>query len=175
MSTPPEEPVLAAARAEGRAGADAMIAEWDRRRNEKIKAGQALLREQQAALRRLAERYGSDQEKAWIADPNGPLVDPLDMIRAFLHKAWPDHQSPEMQRAPELEPEDAVAAVHMIGLGRFEAERREIATMRRALQHGATWTDLAHALETTVDELQQWLTEHGERLDSWPPNPQPPQ
>jgi DNA-binding transcriptional regulator YiaG len=172
MSTPPEPDALTAARAAGRAEAEAMVAEWERRRDEKIEAARALLREQRVALRRLAERYGSDREKTWIADPNGPLVDPVRMIHAFLHKASRTFQSPEMQRAPELEPEDAVAAVHMIGLARRDAERREITTLRRALQHGATWPDLAHALDTTVDELQQWLTGHGEQLDSWPPGPQ---
>ncbi len=160
---------LEAAAAAGRADAEQLFAEYQRGQAARHEARLALYQEQQQARRRLAERYGSDQEKRWVSDPNGPSVDPVRLQHAFLHKAGPRHlRSPEMEQAPELEREDALAAAHMIGLARHDARRREITVMRQILAHGVTWDELAYALETTVDELREWLRRQGEQLDTWP-------
>jgi hypothetical protein len=70
-------------------------------------AWQARYRAQQDARRRLAERYGTDQEKRWAADPNAPQVDAVSLLYAFLIKAGPvSLRTPEMDQAPTLQRDD---------------------------------------------------------------------
>jgi len=106
----------------------------------------------EAARRRLTERYGSDQEKRWIADPNAPLVDPLSLLHAFLCQAGPANvHPPELHHAPPLERADALAAARLIILARRDAQQREIALMRQIRTHGVSWNELADALDTTAE------------------------
>nr|CEL13513.1 hypothetical protein [Kibdelosporangium sp. MJ126-NF4]CTQ99198.1 hypothetical protein [Kibdelosporangium sp. MJ126-NF4] len=125
-------------------------------------------RVQQDARRRLAERYGSILEKQWIADPNAPRIDAVSLLYAFLYKAGPPAlRSPELDNAPALERNDAIAAAHMIRAARDEARYREMGVMRHILAHGVTWDELAHTLDTTPQQLQQSLRRDGAQPDTW--------
>ncbi|CAM3407111.1 hypothetical protein KIPE111705_06930 [Kibdelosporangium persicum] len=125
-------------------------------------------RAQEHGRRRLAERYGSILQKQWAVDPNAPRVDALSLLYAFLFKAGPAVlRSPELEHAPHLERDDAIAAAHMIRVARDDARYRETAVMRHVVAHGVTWGELAHLLDTTPEELQGWLRRHGEQPDTW--------
>lgn len=150
------------------AAAREFLAEHERMKAARRAAWQARYQAQEDARRRLAERYGSDLEKRWIADPKRAQVDAVSLLYAFLHKAGPASlRTPEIQKAPKLTRDDALAAVHMIRVARDEARQREIAVMRYVLAHGVTWDALAHALDTTAAELTEWLRRHGQLPDTW--------
>lgn len=164
----PQQPTaMEAARAAGRAEAEEIFAERERAKAARLEAWQRRYREQEDARRRLAERYGSDREKTWIADPNGPSVDPTSLIHAFLQKADPVQRSPELNQAPELERADALAAAHMISVARRDAQGLELNVMRQVLAHGVTWDELADTLDTTAEELREWVRRHGVRPEAW--------
>ena len=123
---------------------------------------------QEQARRRLTERYGSDQEKRWMADPNAPSVDPVSLLYAFLSKAdLVGVATPEMEQTPALEREDALAAAHIINVARRDASQREIAAMRQIRARGLSWHELADALDTTADELVDSLRRDGQVPDTW--------
>ncbi|MFI6030808.1 hypothetical protein [Amycolatopsis magusensis] len=159
---------IEAARAAGRAEAEDIFAEHKRAQAARLQAGRQRYQDQQDARRRLAQRYGSDREKDWSADPNGPLVDPTRLLHAFLNKAGPASlQSSEMEQAPALDRADALAAAHMIAVARRDAQRLEVTVMRQVLAHGVTWDELADALDTSVEKLRQSVRRHGERPETW--------
>jgi hypothetical protein len=129
---------------------------------------QARYRAQEDARRRLAERYGSDLEKGWIADPNAPQVDAVSLLYAFLIKAGAASlRTPDIEQAPRLQRDDALAAAHMIRVARRDASEREAAGMRRILAHGVTWDELAHTLDATPNELTRLLRQQGQQPDTW--------
>lgn len=168
MSTSNRPSALEVAQAAGRADAEEFFAEHERAKSVRREAWQRRYQQQEQARRRLAERYGNEDEKRWIADPNGPSVDAVSMLYAFLHKAGPAGlRFPEIEQAPQLERADALAAAHMITVARRDARRREVHVMRQVLAHGASWDELADALETTAEELQESLRREGEQPDTW--------
>jgi len=167
MSAPEQPSALEAARAAGRAEAEEIFAGHERAKAARLEALQQRRQEQEAARRRLAERYGSAREKAWIGDPNGPSVDPTRLIHAFLHKADPFSPSPEMERSPELEHADALAAAHMISVARRDARNLEVNVMRQILARGVTWDELAETLDTTAEQLRDSVRRHGARPETW--------
>jgi hypothetical protein len=131
-------------------------------------AWQARHRAQENARRRLAQRYGSDLEKRWTADPNAPQVDAVSLLYAFLIKTGPANlRTPERDQAPALQRDYALAAARMIRVARRDAREREAAVMRHILAHGVTWDELAYILYTTPDELTQLLRQQGEQPDTW--------
>jgi hypothetical protein len=169
MSTPHQPSAVEAARAAGRAEAEALFAEHERRKAERLDAWHALYREGEDGRLRLALRYGSDREKRWATEPNAPTVDPVSLLHAFLGKALGDGGE-----GPELEREDALAAAHMIRVARRDARDRENHVMKHVLRLGVTWEELAHTLETTPTQLQEQLRQQGARPETWTPHVEAP-
>jgi hypothetical protein len=164
MSTPHQPGGLEAARAAGRAEAEELFAERDRRRAERLDALRTLDREGEEGRLRLAVRYGSADEKRWATAPDAPQVDPVSLLHAFLGTALRD-----VGEGPELEREDALAAAHMIRLARRDAQGRETNAMRHIVRQGVSWEELAHALDTTPAQLQEQLRQQGAEPDTWIP------
>lgn len=148
-----------------------VFAEHERAVAARMEAWRARYRPQEDARRRLAQRFGTDLEKRWATDPNAPRVDAVSLLYAFLIKAGPAHLwSPEMEQAPMLERDDALAAAYMIHAARHDAREREVAVMRHILAQDVTWDELADALDTTADELREQARQHGESPDTWTSN-----
>ncbi|ATY17155.1 hypothetical protein CU254_42010 (plasmid) [Amycolatopsis sp. AA4] len=164
MTASDESDALEAARAAGRAEAEAFFAERDRLRATRLETLLALCREGEDARVRLATRYGNDDEKRWVATPDGPQVDPVSLLHAFLAKAWGSRNGPELERA------DALAAAHVIRLARDAARNLEANTMRQIVRQGVSWEELAYALDTTPKELREQLRQPG----AAPETPIPP-
>ena len=164
MSTPHPPDGLEAARAAGRAEAEALFAERDRRRAEHLDALRMLDREGEDGRLRLAVRYGNDDEKRWATTPDAPQVDPVSLLHAFLGRALRDGGE-----GPELEREDALAAAHMIRIARRDARGRETNAMRHIVRQGVSWEELAHALDTTPVQLREQLRQEGMEPDTWAP------
>ncbi len=160
----PQPNGLEAARAAGRAEAEALFAERDRQRAERLDALRTLDREGEGGRLRLAVRYGNDNEQRWATTPDAPQVDPVSLLYAFLGKAMRDGRE-----GPELEREDALAAAHMIRLARRDAEGRDINVMRHIVRQGVSWDELAYALDTTPERLQEQLWQQGAEPDTWIP------
>ncbi|SFQ26690.1 hypothetical protein [Amycolatopsis rubida] len=164
MSRPHQPDGVEAARAAGRAEAEALFAERDRQMAQRLDELDALYREGEDSRVRLATRYGSDLEKKWAADPNAPQVDPVSLLHAFLGEALRDSgEDPQLDRA------DALAAAHMIRLARAVARNLEANAMRHIVRQGVSWEELAHALDTTPDELREQLRQQGAKPETWNP------
>jgi hypothetical protein len=170
MSTPHRPDGLETARAAGRAEAEALFVERDRRRAERLDALRTLDREGEDGRLRLAARYGNDNEKRWSTTPDAPQVDPVSLLHAFLGKALRDGGE-----GPELDREDALAAAHMIRLARRDAQGRETNVMRHIVGQGVSWEELAYALDTTPARLQEQLRQQGAEPETWtrPPKHSP--
>lgn len=120
-----------------------------------------------AAGRAEAEEIFAGHERAKAARLEALQQRRQEQEAARRRLADPFSPSPEMERSPELEHADALAAAHMISVARRDARNLEVNVMRQILARGVTWDELAETLDTTAEQLRDSVRRPGARPETW--------